>query len=170
MLKLGIESGDQAVLDALSKGIDLPPVSRALKTIRRAGIAVYVYLLFGTPPETAESAGKTLSFTVAHHDCIDFLNLAIFNLPVLSAEAQNLETLTFYDGDLSLYKDFVHPLGWQRADVRRFLERTFKKHPAVAAIIQRTPDYFTSNHAPFLIPDKAALPVCSRTAASASIE
>lgn len=170
MLKLGIESGDQAVLDALHKGIDLPTVSRALKAIKKAGIATYIYLLFGTPPESAESAGKTLSFTVDHHDCIDFLNLAIFNLPVLSTEAQSLETATFYEGDLSLYKDFVHPLGWQRADVRRFLERTFKKHPAVAAIIQRTPDYFTSNHAPFLIPAKAALPVCSRTAASASIE
>lgn len=156
MLKLGIESGDQTVLDALSKGIDLQTVSRALKAIRRAGIATYVYLLFGTPPENAESAGKTLSFTVKHHDCIDFLNLAIFNLPVLSAEAQNLETLTFYDGDLSLYKDFVHPLGWQRADVRRFLERTFKKQPAVAEIIQRTPNHFTSNHAPFFILDKTA--------------
>lgn len=149
MLKLGIESGDQAVLDALHKGIDLQTVSRAIKAIHKAGIATYIYLLFGTPPENEERAGKTLSFTVDHRDCIDFLNLAIFNLPVLSAEAQNLETVTFYEGDLSLYKDFVHPLGWQRADVRRFLERTFKKRPAVAEIIQRTPDYFTSNHAPF---------------------
>jgi len=170
MLKLGIESGDQAVLDTLHKGIDLQTISRALKAIRKAGIATYIYLLFGTPPENEERARKTLSFTVDHHDCIDFLNLAIFNLPVLSTEAQSLETATFYEGDLSLYKDFVHPLGWQRADVRRFLERTFKRHPAVAAIIQRTPDYFTSNHAPFFLPDKAALPVCSRTAASASIE
>ncbi len=154
MLKLGIESGDQAVLDALHKGIDLPTVSRALKAIKKTGIATYVYLLFGTPPENEESAMKTLSFTVEHHDCIDFLNLAIFNLPVLSAEAQDLKTATFYDGDLSLYKDFVHPLGWQRADVRKFLERTFKKHPAVAEIIQRTPDYFTSNHAPLFFLNK----------------
>ena len=157
MLKLGIESGDQAVLDALHKGIDLPTVSRALKAIKKAGIATYIYLLFGTPPENEESAGKTLSFTVEHHDCIDFLNLAIFNLPVLSAEAQNLKTVTFYEGDLSLYKDFVHPLGWQRAEVRKFLERTFKKHPAVAAITQRTPDYFTSNHAPFFFSEQSLM-------------
>jgi hypothetical protein len=149
MLKLGIESGDQAVLDALHKGIDLPTVSRALKAIRRAGIATYIYLLFGTPPEDEESAIKTLSFAVEHHDCIDFLNLAIFNLPVLSTEAQNMATGAFYEGDLSLYKDFVHPLSWQRADVRKFLEKTFKKHPAINEITLRTPDYFTSNHAPF---------------------
>ena len=149
MLKLGIESGDQEVLDKLHKGIDLGTVSCALKALKSAGIATYVYLLFGTPPENEESARKTLSFVIDHHDCIDFLNLAIFNLPVLSDDAQTLPTSAFYEGDLSLYKSFVHLLGWQRADVRKFLENTFKKHPAVKEIILRTPDYFTSNHAPF---------------------
>ncbi|PKN64618.1 MAG: radical SAM protein [Deltaproteobacteria bacterium HGW-Deltaproteobacteria-10] len=149
MLKLGIESGDQKVLDSLQKGIDLPTVSRALKAISGAGIATYVYLLFGTPPDSEESAMKTLQFTARHHDCIDYLNLAIFNLPVLSPEAQSLATADFYEGDLSLYKDFAHPLGWQRSAVRKFLEKTFKKHPAIKEIILRTPDYFTSNHAPF---------------------
>lgn len=154
MLKLGIESGDQEVLDKLHKGIDLGTVSRALKTLKRTGIATYVYLLFGTPPENEESAMKTLNFAVNHRDCIDFLNLAIFNLPVLSDDAQTLSTRDFYEGDLSLYKSFVHPLGWQRADVRNFLEKIFKKHPAVAEIIRRTPELFTSNHAPFFILNK----------------
>jgi len=151
MLKLGIESGDQEVLDKLNKGIDLPDVARALRAIKQAGIATYVYLLFGTPPENETSALKTLQFVIDHHDYIDFLNLAIFNLPVLSMEAQSLATFDFYAGDLSLYQDFVHPLGWQRSAVRKFLERTFKKHPAVAAILRRTPPYFTSNHAPFFV-------------------
>ena len=53
MLKLGVESGDQAVLDRMQKGIDLQTASLALKTLKRAGIASYVYLLFGTPGETA---------------------------------------------------------------------------------------------------------------------
>ncbi len=154
MLKLGIESGDQKVLDKLHKGIELTIVSRVLQTLKKAGIATYVYLLFGTPPEDEESAVKTLNFTVGHSDCIDFLNLAIFNLPVASEEAKSLATADFYEGDLSLYKDFAHPASWQRADVRRFLEKTFKKHPAAAAIIERTPPYFTSNHAPFFVLNK----------------
>lgn len=154
MLKLGIESGDQTVLDKLNKGIDLVTVAQALEAIHGAGIATYVYLLFGTPPENEESAMKTLDFVTRHHDCIDFLNLAIFNLPVLSTEAKNLATADFYEGDLSLYQDFVHPLGWQRSDVRKFLAKTFKKHPAAAEIIQRTPGYFTSNHAPFFVLNK----------------
>lgn len=154
MLKLGIESGDQEVLDQLNKGIDLPAASAALKALKKAGIATYCYFLFGTPPETEESARKTLDFVCRHSDCIDFLNLAIFNLPVLSEDAQALKTRDFYEGDLSLYRDFEHPLGWQRGNVRKFLEKTFKKHPAVAPIVQRTPEFFTSNHATFFVLNK----------------
>ncbi|MDO8786031.1 MAG: radical SAM protein, partial [Syntrophales bacterium] len=66
MLKLGIESGDQGVLDKMQKGIDIGTASLALKTLKKAGIATYVYLLFGTPSETFTEAGKTLEFTVRH--------------------------------------------------------------------------------------------------------
>ncbi|HPD57156.1 MAG TPA: radical SAM protein [Smithellaceae bacterium] len=149
MLKLGIESGDQDVLDKLNKGINLTDASAALLSLKKAGIAVYVYLLFGTPQEFEANARKTMDFTVAHSDCIAFLNLAIFNLPIASAEAQNLQTDKFYEGDLSLYSSFHHPAGWDRQAARNFLEKTFKKHPAVAPIIRRMPEFFTSNHAPF---------------------
>lgn len=149
MLKLGVESGDQAVLDALSKGIDIGMASRALTALHRAGIATYVYLLFGTPAEDEAAARKTLAFTVGHADCIDFLNLAIFNLPAHGSEAGRLDTADFYAGDLSLYREFVHPKGWGRSRVRPFLSKAFKKHPAIQSILNNDPPFFTSNHAPF---------------------
>ena len=149
MLKLGLESGDQNVLDKLNKGIDLAVASAALKTLKKTGIATYCYFLFGTPPENEESAVKTMDFVAMHHEDIDFLNMAIFNLPARSVEAQALATHDFYEGDLSLYRNFKHPLGWQRQTVRHFLEKTFKKHPVISPIIKRTPEFFTSNHAPF---------------------
>ncbi|BBO71209.1 radical SAM protein [Desulfosarcina alkanivorans] len=150
MLKLGVESGDQVVLDALSKGIDIEMVSKALDTIHRAGIATYIYLLFGTPAENEKSARMTLAFTLDHASSIDFLNLAIFNLPAYSREADGLDTVDFYDGDLSLYREFIHPGGWSRDRVRRFLSKTFKKPTAIRAILNSDPPFFTSNHAPFL--------------------
>ncbi len=155
MLKLGIESGDQEVLDCLNKGINLPTASAVLKALKKAGIAAYCYFLFGTPSETKAHAMKTLEFVCQHHGCIDFLNLAIFNLPSGSIEAQSLKTSDFYEGDLSLYKSFQHPSGWQRPVVRNFLEKTFKKHPAVAPIVRRMPEFFTSNHAPLFVLNKA---------------
>ena len=153
LLKLGLESGDQDVLDQLEKGIRLVEASRALKTLREAGIPAYVYLLFGTPAEDEESARRTLDFIVEHGDCVDFLNVAVFNLPVFAAPSLKLETRDFYEGDLSLYTDFSHPMGWNRQQVRMFLDREFRRHPAIAPILRRDPPVFTSNHAPFFTKD-----------------
>jgi radical SAM superfamily enzyme YgiQ (UPF0313 family) len=151
MLKLGLESADPGVLDALNKGIDPAMAAAVLKNLTEAGIATYVYLLFGTPAETPEAARRTMAFTAAHAEEIGFLNLAVFNLPAFGSEAEALDTGEFYDGDLSLYRRFAHPRGWNRGDVRRFLERGFRKEPAIAAILRRDPPLFTSNHAPFLV-------------------
>lgn len=155
MLKLGLESGDQAVLDSLGKGIDLQNVAAALANLKQAGILTYVYLLFGTPAETLPSAQKTLAFVVRRSASIDFLNLAIFNLPVNSPDTHRLNVRTFYTGDLSLYTDFEHPHGWGRRPVRAFLDNEFRRHPAVRPIILRNPPVFTSNHAPFFAPPDA---------------
>jgi len=148
MLKLGVESGSQRVLDALDKGIELETTVKVLKALHWAGIAAYVYLLFGTPPEKERDAIQTLDFVVRHCEWIDFLNVAIFNLPAWSQDAKNLETGAFYEGDLSLYRTFAHPAGWDRPIVRQFLSRAFKRHPAVAGILRHDPPFFTSNHAP----------------------
>jgi len=154
MLKLGLESGDQGVLDRMQKGIDLDMASRALKTLKKAGIASYVYLLFGAPEETEAEARKTLAFTVRHAGAISFLNLAVFNMPVCSQKVGGYATEKFYEGDLSLYTGFKHPGGWDRNVVRRFLEKEFKKHPAVSSILQNDPPAFTSNHAAFFSPNR----------------
>ena len=151
ILQLGLESGDQDVLDSMQKGFDLRTASAALKTLKKAGIATYVYLIFGTPTETVAEARKTLDFAVQHSRQIDFLNLAIFNLPAYSPEARELDVSDFYEGDLSLYRNFFHPRGWKRSLVRQFLDREFKKHPAIASILREAPPVFTSNHAPFFM-------------------
>jgi hypothetical protein len=157
LLQIGLESGDQGVLDALQKGIDLSLAKRALRCLKKAGIATYVYLLFGTPPETPEGARKTLELTVAMKECISFLNVAIFNMPVHGPEAEACRTSPFYEGDLSLYRDFIHPAGWDRKSVRAFLDREFRRHPAIAVILRRDPPFFTSNHAPFFALSGAAV-------------
>jgi hypothetical protein len=149
MLQVGLESGDQGVLEQLQKGIDLKVASQALTNLKKAGIDTYVYLLFGTPAETESEARQTLEFTVRHSGQIGFLNLALFNLPSGGPEAQKLQTQKFYEGDLSLYSSFGHPRGWNRNLVRAFLEKEFKRHPAIAPIVRRAPPFFTSNHAPF---------------------
>jgi len=155
MLKLGLESGSQAVLDAMQKGNNLDWSSAALISLKKAGIATYAYLLFGTPWETEIEAKETLEFVAHHSAYIDFLNIAVFNLPARNPDTRNLVTADFYDGDLSLYTDFLHPRGWDRRNVKQFLDRTFKRHPAIQPILRRHPPGFGSNHAPlFAMNDK----------------
>jgi radical SAM superfamily enzyme YgiQ (UPF0313 family) len=148
MLKLGLESGDQGVLDALDKGIDISVASDALAALKSAGISTYVYLLFGTPPEDHSSALKTIEFVRENCNVIDYINAAIFNLPAACINDGNLAVYDFYDGDLGLYKGFLHSQGWERKKVRTFIDREFRRDAAVSKILRRTPPVFTSNHAP----------------------
>ena len=149
MLKLGLESGDQKILNDLNKGIDLVTVSQVLKNLKKSGIAVFLYLLFGTMTETIHEARNTLGFSIKHKVYINFINCAIFNLPAYGPDIGNLNVSQFYDGDLSLYSNFEHPKGWGRPQVRQFLEGEFKREPCISHILKRTPPLFTSNHAPF---------------------
>lgn len=156
MLKLGLESGNQYVLDGMNKGIDLELARKSLATLHRSGILTYVYLLFGTPGESEQQARDTLHFVSSCHQYIDFLNLAVFNMPIDSRETADHAVHEFYEGDLSIYCDFEHPQGWSRKKIRRFLDNEFRKDPSIRKILQRDPPQFTSNHAPLfgLFPPK----------------
>jgi hypothetical protein len=151
MLQLGLESGDQRLLDALGKGTKIDEIAAILDNLAEAGIGAYAYVLFGTPEEDRDSALRTRDFVALRADRIDFLNVAVFNLPATSLEAQRLETRSFFEGDLTLYKEFSHPSGWDRAAVRRFLAEDFESVPEIRAIVNRTPPVFSSNHAPFFL-------------------
>jgi hypothetical protein len=152
MLQIGLESGSQKVLDGFSKGIDLKIAQKVLENLKLAGIAAYVYLLFGTPWETESDAEKTLDFTVRNSEAVTFLNLAIFNLPAFGPQTDALDTVPLDTGDMFLYHRFEHPTGWHRQHIRRFLDKKFRRHKAIAPIIRNDPPVFTSNHAPFFVP------------------
>lgn len=154
MLQLGLESGSPAVLERLGKGTDLAVAGRVLESLRGAGIAAYVYVLLGTPGETQGDAEATLAFLERHAGRIDFLNLAIMNLPRGSAmlddpgrfgiAAANL----LPEGEpLGLYRSFTSDGGWGREEARRFLRSRMLGSPPIRTIVRRTPPAFTSNHA-----------------------
>ncbi|MDC7221199.1 MAG: radical SAM protein [Spirochaetales bacterium] len=150
MLCLGLESGDQEVLNRLNKGIRLDWVSVILKNLKEAGIGTFVYLLFGTPAENRDAALRTRDFALEHRAYMNYLNLAVFTMPRISGEAESLEKTDFYEGDLSLATDFVHPGGWSRSEVRRFLDKEFRGVPELREILKRTPPVYTANHASFI--------------------
>jgi hypothetical protein len=151
MLQLGLESADQGVLDALGKGTELGTIDTILENLAQAGIGTFLYVLFGTPAEDLAAARKTRDFLSSRAALIDFLNIAIFNLPVASTEAASLATKDFYEGALCLYRDFRHPAEFNRNEVRNFINRELEGEPPIREILKRCPPVFTSNHAVFFL-------------------
>lgn len=151
MLQLGLESGSERVLRRLRKGIDLALASRAIRALADAGIAVYLYIMFGIPGETEADAHQTLTFVADHAPHIAFINTSLLNLPVVSPDEPDLHRvpLAQTERDLTLYHGFHCDGSWERRQARLFMERTFARHGAVAPILRRTPAVFGANHAAF---------------------
>lgn len=156
MLQLGLESGSQAVLDRLQKGIRLDAVERILDNLAAAGIATFVYIMLGTPGETEKDAEQTLTFLEKHADNIGFLNLSIMNMPRSSGLLANPKQYGISDTDsidtetpLALYQRFNSTSSWNRATARRFLKQKLLGSAKIRKIVNRTPPLFTSNHAVF---------------------
>lgn len=62
LLGLGIESGDQAILDNAKKNIKLEQIIKAVELCKKAGIKTMGHFIFGLPGETRITASKTIKF------------------------------------------------------------------------------------------------------------
>jgi radical SAM superfamily enzyme YgiQ (UPF0313 family) len=59
---MGVESGSQAVLNAMDKGLNLSSVVTARSRLKNAGIRACFFLQFGYPGETWTELQETISF------------------------------------------------------------------------------------------------------------
>lgn len=146
MLQLGLESGSQPILDRLGKGTRVVTAAAVLRALRRAGIASYVYVMFGVPGETEPDRLATLRFLEEHADAIGFLNVAIMNLPHQSELAAGGEDDSGEGEARGLYLTGAAEQ-LRRSAARRFIQQQLLASPAIRAIVNRTPPLFTSNHA-----------------------
>jgi radical SAM superfamily enzyme YgiQ (UPF0313 family) len=64
LLGLGIESGNQAILDAANKNISVADAPRAVEICRTEGIQTVGHFVFGLPGETPDTAEATVRFAL----------------------------------------------------------------------------------------------------------
>jgi hypothetical protein len=150
-LFFGLESGDQATLDHMRKGIRLEDVRPVLLRCREAGILFHVFSMIGFPEETEASARKTLQFFEDNVDVIDHpgnsFDIHPFGLELRTAYFSELGRLGVVVADELVRKDFVIGVrtGWvntrglsqddverlvgQYNDVLRRIFSRFHNHP-----------------------------------------
>ena len=79
LLCIGIESGDQAILDNIKKGIKLEQIKEFVKNAKGVGILVHACFMVGNPGETKETLQKTLAFAKElKPDTVQFFPLMVY--------------------------------------------------------------------------------------------
>ena len=62
MLKFGVESGSQEILNNLKKGTTLERIRETFKLTKKVGIQTIAHLMFGSPGETKKTIKQTIEF------------------------------------------------------------------------------------------------------------
>jgi len=126
---LGIESGNQKVLDNLGKKTTLEKVEAGVRMIKKAGIETLGFFIVGFPDDTEKTMQETINF--AHKLPLDYAKVSIampFPGTVLHDE-YSAKNLVYPPGDFRMYnfhlppkKVYKHPvLSWD------LIEKYYKK-------------------------------------------
>jgi len=107
MVSLGIESGEQALLDGLNRPMRLEQAALTVRRIKAAGLRAKGLLMLGLPGETRETMARTKNFALSLG--LDDVNMAKFT-PFPGAPAYR---------DICQHGDFDED--WDRMDCMHFL-------------------------------------------------
>ncbi|HOX37968.1 MAG TPA: radical SAM protein [Candidatus Brocadiia bacterium] len=64
MIRFGVESGSQAVLDKVKKGITLEETRETFRWIHEVGLDTHAHMMIGMPGETAETIEQSIRFAI----------------------------------------------------------------------------------------------------------
>ena len=78
MLRFGLESGSQRVLNLMNKGTKVNTASSILKNVHSAGILTHIYLMYGYLGENQKDRVETLQFLKKNRHYIDSYSISIF--------------------------------------------------------------------------------------------
>lgn len=76
-LQVGVESGDQTILNEINKKITLEQVRKAFKVIHESGLRTKAFFMIGNPKETKETVKKTIDFAIELDPTYAFFSILI---------------------------------------------------------------------------------------------
>jgi len=63
-IKIGVESGNQDILDEMNKGYSIDQAYRVFEWARKAGMKTHAHVMIGNPGDTRESVEETIKFVL----------------------------------------------------------------------------------------------------------
>lgn len=140
-VQIGIESGDQVMLDNMNKACSVEANGKALQNCRKHGITSIVSVIVGYPGETAASLENTFRFLRDYPP--DFYYLAVFStraagVPVLRAEQRQKFGLVTADNAYAMAPYWSHAsMNCLQAagHVRRLNQRIMRESIALNAVL-----------------------------------
>lgn len=78
MLRFGLESASQGVLDLMNKGTQVSDAQEILHLTAKYGIRNHVYIMFGYPGETMEDRDRTIRFMECNKSVISSYSVSVF--------------------------------------------------------------------------------------------
>mgnify|MGYP005833745425 CR=1 FL=1 len=109
LLCIGVESGDQAILDNINKALRLEQVEKFVASARRAGILVHACFIVGNRGETRQTMERTLAFAKRlRPDTAQFFPLMVYPGTRAYQWAQSNNYLTTHDFSEWLTAEGLH--------------------------------------------------------------
>ncbi len=76
-IQVGVESGDQNILNEINKNINLDQVREAFAVIRSSGLQTKAFFMIGNPTETKATVKKTIDFAIELNPTYAFFSILI---------------------------------------------------------------------------------------------
>jgi len=125
-ISYGIESGNQALLDAVHKSLSLEQTEHALEITREAGISPRAFFILGLPFETEQTIRRTIDF--AKRAPLDDINVGLltpFPGTRMYAEADAHGTFERDWRKMNKFRAVFVPFGLTRETLERYLKRFY---------------------------------------------
>ena len=142
MLRFGLESGSQKVLDLMNKGTKIETIERILQLTASYGIRNHLYIMFGYPGEEEKDREATIDFLTRNRRNISSYSISVFQpIPGTRVYERLSEQLPESENEYKLIIDNLYDEK-RYNDIRRDIIR-------VEAILKRSSktnkEYYSAN-------------------------
>ncbi len=130
MIRVGVESGSQEVLDKIRKGLTLKQIENGVKLIKKHKIQVLGGFMFGFPYDTKKTVEETIKFAIKlSPDQVQFsINMCYPGTSLYEHAISNniLLAKSFKEFDMT-YGPVAKTLDMEREDLKHILAKAYKK-------------------------------------------